>query len=105
MITIWFTRNTAVSDALLAARDAIDQALFERTAQEQKIELRYDTSDKEIVEVGTSGTYTTDQYRAFFEALDDVGLGGLTVDYETKEEMNTLEAADLNSKFNHVCVS
>lgn len=72
MITVWFSRNRRYKDSLLAARDAINQAIFERAAKSVSIRLVED-EDEDILDIGTEGA-TNPQVAEFLRELASVGL-------------------------------
>ncbi len=103
MITVWFSRNRHYKDSLLAARDAINQAIFERAAKNVSIRLVED-EDEDILDLGTKGA-TNPQVAEFLRELASVGLVNLTVDFETEEERGFLDNAEASKHFELSCVS
>jgi hypothetical protein len=101
MITVWFSRNRHYKDSLLAASDAINQAIFERAAKNVSIRL---VEDEDILDIGTEGA-TNPQVAEFLRELASVGLVNLTVDFETEEERGFLDNVEASKHFELSCVS
>ena len=97
MIRVWFSRNRHAKDSLLAARDAINQAIFERAGKNFGIKL-VDEEDEDILDLATDEA-TNQQIASFLQELASVDLINLTVDFETEEERGFLDNVEAAKHF------
>jgi hypothetical protein len=104
MITVWFTRNLKNQDPLLAGREAINQALFERAAKNHGVHLTYDF-EPDSLDIGTCQNLFQEIVDPFLRELVHVGLTGLVIDYETDEDVQFLDTIETSKQFELACVA
>ena len=103
MIKVWFSRDRRCKDSLLASREAINQAIFERAAKNADIKLVVE-EDEDILDLSTDQA-SNPQIANFLHELASVDLINLVVDFETEAERGFLENVEPMKHFELNCVS